>query len=269
MSPSITIITSTLNCAGELKLTADSVRSQRYTNIQWIVADGGSTDGTIEIIESNSDIISKSFTEKDKGIYDAWNKACKFISNDWVIFLGAGDVFDSTTSLADFWDAAELDGSNEKIVYGNVIFLDRQGNSRYVSRKPSLEFWEFGRPALPHHQGTFQHHSLFKLYSFDTSYRVAADSKFLLSALQSFRSLHVDVNLTKMYANGISNNVKNLLNIELEIERVCHELRIGVPWVHKAIAVTERRFVIVTNYCFPSFIILRVKKILDRYRQLF
>ena len=61
MQPSVTIITSTFNCDGALKLTAQSIRSQKYSNIQWIVADGGSTDGTIEVINSNLDIISNWF----------------------------------------------------------------------------------------------------------------------------------------------------------------------------------------------------------------
>ncbi len=266
MQPSITIVTSTFNCAEDLELTVQSVRNQKYENIQWIVADGGSTDGTADVINSNLDVVTNWFSEKDRGIYDAWNKASRFIVNDWVIFLGAGDVFDSSTSLAKFWDAIQVIGFNTKIVYGNVVYLDQNGAPRYISRKPNLNFWEFGRPALPHHQGTFQHKSLFSEYTFDASYRVAADSKFLLQALQSFEALHVDVTLTKMSAGGVSNDAKNLINAEVEIKRICRELKICVPFFYRIRADLMRRFLIILSARLPNYFSRSIKSLIDRVR---
>jgi glycosyltransferase involved in cell wall biosynthesis len=268
MQPSITIITSTFNCAGALKLTAQSIRSQKYSSIQWIIADGGSTDGTIEVINSNYEIISNWFSGKDTGIYDAWNKACKFIVNEWVIFLGAGDVLNSSTSLAEFWSSAKVIGSEYKIVYGNVLYLDQGGNPRYLSRKPCLKFWEFGRPALPHHQGIFQHKSLFNIDTFDTSYRVAADSKFLLKSLQYCKSLHIDITLTRMFADGISNDIKNLINAEAEIKRVCRELEIYVPFFYQIRADLKRRLLMIFNVIIPRRISVCIKYLIDKGRLL-
>ena len=139
MQPSITIVTSTFNCAEDLELTAQSVRNQKYENIQWIVADGESTDGTADVINSNLDVVTNWFSEKDRGIYDAWNKASRFIVNDWVIFLGAGDVFDSSTSLAKFWDAIQVIGFNTKIVNLNQTDLPSIARGQLVRLKSNAK----------------------------------------------------------------------------------------------------------------------------------
>jgi glycosyltransferase involved in cell wall biosynthesis len=88
----ITIITSTLNCRNDIVLTSKSIGSQTYSNIEWIVIDGGSTDGTIDLL-SNDDKVTYWVSEKDGGIYSALNKGIGQSNGDWIIFMGAGDIF--------------------------------------------------------------------------------------------------------------------------------------------------------------------------------
>ena len=107
MKAQISIITSTLNCLEDVKETYYSIKSQQKTQIQWIIADGFSTDGTINFIKNiknNKDLSIEFFSNDDNGIYDAWNNACKLIKYKWTIFLGAGDIFFNNVTLLNVWN---------------------------------------------------------------------------------------------------------------------------------------------------------------------
>lgn len=232
--PRITIITATYNCAAALLATAASIREQQYGNIQWIIADGGSTDGTLRVVEENRDIASVCIMGPDAGIYDAWNKACRRIDGGWVLFLGAGDELASGQTLAEVARIADVQDAGVVAVYGNVLMRGGDGADRYVDRKPDLAFWEFGRPALPHHQGVFQRRSLFPAGdAFDATYRIAGDSKFLLQAGKAGTFAHIDVTVAIMRDDGASNDYRNILVTRREIRRICAELGIAVPPWHR------------------------------------
>ncbi|MDN0084258.1 glycosyltransferase [Crenobacter sp. SG2305] len=182
--PRITIITSTFNCAEALKKTAVSIREQTYKNVQWIVADGFSTDGTIDVIKDNTDIVTNWFSEPDSGIYDAWNKACRLIDGLWILFLGGGDcLFDKNTlsKIAYKLSACPVD---QILAYGNVIQLDGEG-LEIVHGEIKIGSWQGYRPALPCHQGVFHSSSILKKANpFDTTYKVIADSKLLINEIR-------------------------------------------------------------------------------------
>lgn len=228
----ITIVTSTLNCADRLEDTAKSIRGQTYRNIQWIVADGGSRDGTLGVISGNSDAISISFSEADHGIYDAWNKACKFIRGDWVIFLGAGDIFCELTTLESIaMMLLEVD-QNVFIAYGNVI-QKRNGKETYRYGRVELNEWEIYRPKLPAHQGVFQKASLFQRPPFDASYQIVADSKFMFMTLQNGSALFLDIDVCQMEPGGVSSNPKYALKVMNEFFRLENDLGYKIPILKK------------------------------------
>jgi glycosyltransferase involved in cell wall biosynthesis len=231
----VTIITSTLNCASALRTTAQSIRGQAYKNIQWIVADGGSNDSTIDVIEQNLDIITTWFSERDKGIYDAWNKACRLIEGDWVIFLGAGDQFYNAEVLGSMSKICQSLKNDAVIVYGNVWVRGPTGNNRYLSRKPRLDHYEFGRLAYPHHQGVFQSRALFMNTDepFDSTYKIAADGKFMLMAARKGGLIHADLAVAVVADDGISNDYRNIFLGRLEFKRLCKDLNILVPLTHR------------------------------------
>ncbi|EPR65761.1 glycosyltransferase family 2 protein [Cyclobacterium qasimii] len=99
MNQKISIITVCYNCVNDISLTIESVLSQSYPEIQFIVIDGGSTDGTLEVINKYSDKIDVFISEPDKGIFDAMNKGLKYVSGEWVNFMNAGDKFYNSSVL--------------------------------------------------------------------------------------------------------------------------------------------------------------------------
>jgi len=229
--PRITIITSTLNCAGALAATAQSIRSQTYSNVQWIVADGGSTDGTVERIREST--VSHWFSEADSGIYDAWNKACQFIDGEWVLFLGAGDLLMEVDTLQKVGTRLAASEPEILVVYGNVI----QGEPGTAGRRygeVNLKGWDLFRPALPAHQGVFARSGLFSGPSpFDSSYRVAADSKFLLQIIRGEVTRYVDVDITRWVPGGISEHPKSTLRVMRELLRLESDLGYRIPPVRR------------------------------------
>jgi glycosyltransferase involved in cell wall biosynthesis len=233
-SPRITIITSTYNCAETLKSTARSIRQQTYKNVQWIIADGGSVDGTLAVIRENGDVVSAWFSGPDAGIYDAWNKASPLIDGDWVLFLGAGDALASEHILARMAEFAGKQDASVVVVYGNVLMRNVDGVDRYLDRKPRLNFWEFGRPALPHHQGVFHRRRLFAAQNaFDSTYKIAGDSKFLLAAAKQGKFAHFDMTVATMSDDGASNDYRNIFITKREIHRLCDEMGIEVPFLRR------------------------------------
>jgi glycosyltransferase involved in cell wall biosynthesis len=99
----ITIVTVVLNGEKDLERTILSVINQSYENIEYIVIDGGSTDGTLDIIERYKDKIDHLIIEKDKGIYDAMNKGINIASGDWINFMNSGDIFYDKNTLLKFY----------------------------------------------------------------------------------------------------------------------------------------------------------------------
>src|SRR3972149_4532901 len=90
--PAVSIISAVLNAKNDLLDTIESIKAQDYSDLEYIVVDGLSQDGTQEVLEANRDIVTRWVSEKDRGISDAFNKGVKMASGDYVIFLGAGDT---------------------------------------------------------------------------------------------------------------------------------------------------------------------------------
>ncbi len=116
--PIISIITVVYNAAATLEETIKSVLAQTYENLEYVIVDGGSTDGTLDILKryQNPKITWKS--EPDKGIYDAMNKGIKMAKGEWIYFLGADDTFYNEKVLADIF--SNPDNANFDLIYGNV-----------------------------------------------------------------------------------------------------------------------------------------------------
>ena len=232
--PRITIITSTLNCAASLAATAASIRSQNHPALQWIVADGASHDSTLEVIRSNADIIAHWFSAPDTGIYDAWNKACRFIDGEWVLFLGAGDLLAAPQTLAQMASALSGLPADTAIAYGNVCQLS-EGRLLYRYGRVDPQRWDLHRPVLPAHQGVFQRAELLASPDpFDTTYRIAADSKFLLQALHNRAAVYVDLDICHMEPGGVSADPRHALTMMREALRLQQDLDYRLPPLRRA-----------------------------------
>jgi glycosyltransferase involved in cell wall biosynthesis len=224
------VITSVLNAVGLLQVTADSIRNQKFA-CQWIVVDGGSTDGIEEFCNSNKDIISHYIPGPDTGIYNAWNKALKYVEGEWVVFLGAGDAFVNGDVLYNAQKMLNDLPSKYEIAYGN-IFLIAENTGQVLSH--DVKVWSeiqgkthFLLPVLPSHAGVFHRRSLFdRVGRFDDSYKIAADSKMQLQAMLNGDFCYLGIDVSNVQAGGVSFKAENHHRIFTEHWRIAKELGI-------------------------------------------
>ncbi len=211
MQKKISIITSTLNCASSLIKTANSIRNQKTDEVQWIIADGKSTDETLSVINDNIDIIDCWFSQKDTGIYDAWNKALPYVKGEWVIFLGAGDVLAKESITKSLINLSNL-SDQTFLAYGCVSLVNPQG--KFIQHYGKVDFsqWKQDRPSLPCHQGVFHRRNLFDTFGgFDSSMRICADAKLMLQAINLYPAAYLDFDIAEMSAGGISTSTSGWL----------------------------------------------------------
>jgi len=222
--PSIkfSIIIAVYNGVETLGRCLDSIVSQTYPNIELIIMDAESTDGTVNIIKANESIISYWESKPDRGIYHAWNKALDHVSGDWVYFLGTDDLFYDETVL-DRASEKLLELSNEvKLAYGKVSMFKGAGDDPYLVGKPWCEVKKqfFVENTIPH-QGLFHRSDLFLNRKFDESFAISGDYEFISWAIsESFRvSFLDDLIIAKMQHGGVSSSPNSSYLTLLEFSR--------------------------------------------------
>lgn len=211
---SISIIVAVKNASKTLQICIDSIRAQTYPDKELIVIDGGSTDGTLEIIKKNSDQINHWVSESDKGIYNAWNKGLEHASGDWIYFLGADDFFWDRHVLERVSSELSRVSSDTIIAYGQVMLVDSAGGSLYPMGEPWANIKQrFRQVMCIPHQGVFHRSSLFKhLGNFNESFRIAGDYEMLLRYLKANTPVFFPgIIVAAMRLGGLSSNPKNTL----------------------------------------------------------
>jgi glycosyltransferase involved in cell wall biosynthesis len=129
--PLLTVVTAVFNAASTLEATIQSVLCQTYPHIEYIIIDGGSTDGTLDIIRKYDDAIDYWMSGPDKGVYDAMNKGIKASSGSWLNFLNANDVFSDRTTIE--YVATRYLQSDARFIYSDVLLKNgKQTPQRYV-----------------------------------------------------------------------------------------------------------------------------------------
>lgn len=230
--PKITVILATYNSAATLERCLDSFRAQDYPSKELIIMDGGSSDGTRQIIESNKDILAYWESAPDSGIYNAWNKALPHATGDWIYFIGADDHFSGPGVLGEA--ARLLAGAYPayRVAYGRVDLVKPDGRVWSEAGEP----WDraaFLREMNIPHQGAFQHRTLFSEYgSFDESYRIVGDYELLMRELKDKDALFLPG--LKVAANcygGVSSSPAYSLKAvrEMMLARRKHGIP-GLPW---------------------------------------
>ena len=225
--PLFTIITAVFNGADRLESTILSVSGQSYADVEYIIIDGGSTDGTLEVLRKYENLISYWASEPDKGVYDAFNKACRLVTGKWTIFLGAGDVLYDAEVLSKIAEVVRNVGPETEIVYGKVC-LTKSGEMPVDTLNcPWSQMcgrWRSGRPMLPHHQGVFHRDRLLSVEApFDTTYRIAADSKLLYSSIRRAQPVFSDVLVASASIGGVSTDVRYTMVAATEVGRINRE----------------------------------------------
>lgn len=244
--PLITIITSTYNATGHLLNAIKSIRGQTYRNIEWIVVDGASKDGTLDILRQNEDVIDYWVSEPDKGIYDAWNKGIRHATGDWILFLGADDYLWSQDVLERMTAILDTAYPESRVVYGKVALVNQAGEGIYFPG----EAWEGIRRrfrsvmCLPH-TALFHHRDLFRAHGeFDTSFRISGDYEFLLRELKDREAMFVDIVIAGMSLGGISSNPATSERMLFEMRRATRKngrIFPGIPWLLAAVRHMLRR----------------------------
>ena len=205
--PKVSIVTVVYNGAGTIADTINSVLAQSYSNIEYIVIDGNSSDGTQEIIRSYGENISKYISEKDNGIYDAMNKGISMATGDIVGILNADDMYTSDFSIDRI--VAEFNKKEVDSVFGDLYFFTPKKPDRilrlYSSRNFKLKHFERG--IMPGHATFFVKKSCYeKLGLYDTQYIITADFDLLLRFLyiNEISYSYIPEILVKMRIGGIS-----------------------------------------------------------------
>jgi glycosyltransferase involved in cell wall biosynthesis len=200
--PLLTLITVVYNNVEHIERTIKSVINQTYPNIEYLIIDGKSTDGTLEIIEKYKENINQIISEPDKGIYDAMNKGLKLAKGDYVLFMNSGDeIYDQDTVAEVFKDQAFAD-----IYYGETEMIDEnlksQGQRRHQSpEKLNLNSFKYGMSVS--HQAIYIKKSITKLY--DSQYQLSADIDWILDAISKAKTIvNTKIYVAKYLMGGMS-----------------------------------------------------------------
>ena len=234
LKPLISVITVTFNAEDKIEQTIKSVVSQSYTNIEYIVIDGGSTDKTLEILGRYSNNIDLIVSEPDDGITDAMNKGITYSLGDYVLFIHAGDYFLDNFILE---SAIEHMGDKDSILVCDILF----GKDQKRMRSNGFGFLTHFKLRNPH-QGILCAKTVFnKVGYFDCDYKICADYDFFLRAYKKgFKSKRLPIILTFMDDDGVSSRKdwKALYNRFTEekkihkknVEKICMKLIYQIYW---------------------------------------
>ncbi|BCD98333.1 glycosyltransferase family 2 protein [Marinagarivorans cellulosilyticus] len=209
--PKITVVTVVYNGATEIENTINSVLGQDYSNIEYIIVDGGSTDGTLEIIKRYESNISQWVSEPDKGIYDAMNKGIQMATGDVINFMNAGDRFASSVILSQV--AVLLKPDSLKILYGDHQVLYPDGQVK-VRRAKTLDK-RIPRKMPCCHQSMFVPVAEAKSSPFDLTYIMAADFFQFLSIRNSgVGIINTANNISIVSSGGVSDTTRKTVWLE-------------------------------------------------------
>ncbi len=191
LHPKFSIITVTYNAGKVLEDTIQSVITQTYKNVEYIIVDGKSTDGTMDIVNRYREHIHTIVSEPDKGLYDAMNKGINLATGDYLCFLNAGDELheDDTLQLI----VHSLNGEKElpDVIYGETAIVDEEGHflrMRRLSTPEHLTWKSFQHGMLVCHQAFMPRRDLAVKYNL--KYRFSADFDWCIRIMKKSRVLH-------------------------------------------------------------------------------
>jgi len=237
----VTIVIASYNCKSKISTTLDSIRHQKTNLFRLVVVDGLSNDGSIKEFQQYSDIIDLLIVEKDKGIYDAWNKAVAGLQSDWYMFIGLGDIF--------------LNGSLKRIeslvINGKVDCYDYVSFRNILSNAMGEGLFTFGKPVqykslrlgmVAAHVGSLHSRRLIG-NGFRTNFKICSDYSLLLENARSYRYGYFNMVNCIMEIGGVSWSVKALLE-QFRIRRIYSDLP---PWRNLVLFCVNFCFLIINN----------------------
>ena len=223
----VSLITVTYNSELTLGDTIRSVKDQDYANIEYVVVDGASTDGTVKIIKENLGLVDKWISEKDDGLYDAMNKGIKMATGDIVGIINSDDFYHRKDSISKI-----VEGFNQKdiqCVFADIRFVKANNLKRtvryYSSKKFNLGAFSWG--FMPAHPTFFTYRENFeKLGYYRTDFKIASDFELLVRFLYKYKLpfKYLPIDLMKMRLGGVSTaSLESTFIINKEDLRACRE----------------------------------------------
>lgn len=193
----LSIITINYNNRNGLRKTIESVVSQTFSDFEYVVIDGGSTDGSVEVIKEYVDRIDYWVSERDKGIYNAMNKGAFAAHGEYLLFLNSGDALCEKNVLTVVFNHS----FNADVVCGNII--NDRGGSMEAPEEVTMEYFILG--SLPH-PSSFIKRSLFDTHPYDERFKIAGDREFFMYHLiaRNVTYQHININVTLFDTTGIS-----------------------------------------------------------------
>lgn len=230
----ISIITVVFNNETYIQDCIDSIKSQVFNNIEYIIIDGGSTDRTIEIIKNNLDSINLFISEPDNGLYDAMNKGIKFATGDVIGILNSDDLYFDESILSNIADCF-IKNPNLDLIYGDLVYVKQNDVSKIVrywkSGKYHRNYFEYG--SVPAHPTLFIAKRIYdEIDLFNLDYKLASDYEFMLKLFKkrSYNFLYLNKIFVKMRLGGVtSKNLKNRIIQNKEISRAWKDNNLVLP----------------------------------------
>lgn len=220
--PLLSVVMVTCNAAAGVARTISSVVSQTYAAKEFIVVDGASTDGTVNILKEHADVITRFVSEPDEGIYDAMNKGIDLAEGEFINFMNAGDTFyDADTIEKVFGRAPE----SADMIYGDVVKVDGERETYVKSENLEGKIFRF-TPFC--HQALFARRDLFAERKFNTCYKIVADYEFIVRMYtEKKRFARVDLPVARFLMGGESTG-KGRLSFHRRVEGLKVLLDAGV-----------------------------------------
>lgn len=231
--PKISVITVVYNAAPLIERTIKSVLAQTYTNIEYIIIDGASSDGTLQIIEKYQSKIALTHSGKDNGIYDAMNRGLKDATGDYVLFINAGDELYADYTIAQVFER----NPDADVLYGNTAVVDAGGKilgDRRLSPPETLSWKSLKYGMCVSHQSFIAKRQLCGFYNLD--YRIAADIDWVINVLkQSKEIVNTHQYISKFLEGGTSNTRRKKALLERFSIMVNHYGFFQTVWNHLVI----------------------------------
>jgi len=224
----VSIITSVFNNAKHIENAINSVLSQTYKNIEYIVVDGASTDGTINIVNKYKKKIDIFVTEPDKGIYDGLNKGIKLATGDIIAFLHSDDEYYSNNVIEKV--IRTFQEKNCEGVYGDLIYVNERDEIVRYWKSGEFSIEKLKKGWMPPHPALFFKKEIYDKYGlFSLEYKIAADYDFILRVLKNNPKLYyIPEVLYKMRLGGESNkSIKNIIQKSKEDLKALKNNEIG------------------------------------------
>lgn len=227
----ISVITVCYNAEKVIQQTMQSVMNQSYADIEYIIIDGASTDGTMELVKKCADDKRVRYiSEPDNGIYDAMNKGIRLATGDYLEFLNAGDVFVNNDVIKSV--VQKIEENPADVMYGDIIYEypDKTTSIRvYGQFCSSLLYYLLGD--CINHQAIFASRECFEKYIFDTEYRICADREWMIRIKKGGMSFYaMNLLICKYPLEEDSASIKNKELSDREAELcVKKHLKLGYP----------------------------------------